>query len=150
MSPVQRSRTSADTSSPLRRRSAIETRVQSPARSYGTSQSSGQLRSSEPYARVTAKVRRAANVLAADDGLSLPAVSVNDLERAVSTFLDEVRLGLPVADTSSSRTSGSGRRSYGSKLQLELKDPGRAQRVRENRAAFRNDQKAIMDQRKRR
>ncbi len=106
------------------------------------------------YARVVAKIDRVRSVLVADVGLSLPAVSVNGLERGLSAFLDEIRLGLErrVASGDSSTTRGSGgvRRQYGPKVRLEIEDPDRAKRVRENRAIIREEQAAALHSRRRR
>ncbi len=131
MSQAQHSRTHAGTLPRSRPRTGKEIPRGNPTSTRGPSRS--YLSLNVAHARVVVKLRRAASVLEADDGRSLPQVSVNDLERAVSTFLEEVRLGLPREGTSTNRTSSSGDRSYGSKLQLEIKDPERAKRVRANR-----------------
>ncbi len=141
MSPSQRSPTGVDTSSPLRRKreNAIPRKVRLDG---DTSDSSmGQFHYFGAYGRIVAKLRRIAAVLEADDALSLPRVSVNDLERAASTFLDEVRLGLPQREGSSSTPGSSTTRGrYGPKVEQEIRDPDRAARVRANRAQVKEEQ----------
>lgn len=136
MSLPSRSPTGAVTSSPLRRKIETERRIQS--QSSETSQSSESSLFSGGYARVRTKLSRAVSVLAADDELSLPQVSVNALERAVSTFLDEIRLGLPRVDSSGRGISSTEGR-YGRKLQTEIVDAELARRVRKNRRDVEND-----------
>ncbi len=152
MLQAQPSPTDAVTSNPWRRK--IVTKNRREPVSDGSSARSQPPSYFGPYARVVAKVRRAASVLEADDGLSLPKVSVNDLERAVSAFLDEVRLGLPreavVGGSTTSRGSSTTRgRGYGAKLKLELKDPEQAARVRQNRATVREEQAALLHRKRR-
>ncbi len=145
MSLQRHSQTDADISNRLRRK--IGTRIQKEQGSGGSGNSQQQPAHFGPYGRVVAKVRRAASVLEADDGRSLPQVSVNGLERAVSTFLEEVRLGLPREDSSGQEISSRQAR-YGRKLTTELKDPALAQRVRDNRAKVREEQAAALHSRK--
>ncbi len=150
MSPASRSRTPADTLRQSRPRTG--TTLQNPVSSR--SHSSRSLPGDVAYARVVAKIDRVRSVLVADVGLSLPAVSVNDLERGLSAFLDEIRLGLErrvaSGDSSTTRGSGGGRRQYGPKVRLEIEDPDRAKRVRENRAIIREEQAAALHSRQRR
>ncbi len=133
MSPAQRSPTDVGTLNRSRQRTGMKgqrNRVISSA----TSLSSVSPHYSGAYAVVTAKLRRAVSVLEVDVEQSLPRVSVNALGRAVSAFLEEIRLGLPPVDTSSTPMgvqSASGR--YGRKVTVELVDPALAARVRANR-----------------
>ncbi len=91
------------------------------------------------YTRVGAKLARAADLVRRDTNKELPPVSVNDLERAVTVFLDEVRLGLREEGSSSTRASSTTRGHYGREMDLEIRDPDRAARVRANRAAVKDD-----------
>ncbi len=140
MSPSQPSQTDAVTSNPLRRRTGKE--IPKKVRLDGdTSDSSmGQFHYFGAYGRIVAKLRRIAAVLEADDALSLPRVSVNDLERAASTFLDEVRLGLPREGSSLTPGSSTTRGRYGPKVEQEIRDPERAARVRANRDKIKEEQ----------
>ncbi len=84
--------------SPLRKRAAgtlgrpIQTKIET--QTLRESQLSYQFRPSGNHGRVRGAVMRAQRVLAADDDLLLPASSVYALERAVSTFLQDCRLGV--------------------------------------------------------
>ncbi len=147
MSQAQHSQTPADISTRLRRK--IERSPRATLTSTSDSPPPSSLSLNVAHARVVGKLRRAASVLEADVGLSLPQVSLNDLERAVSTFLEEVRLGLPRAGISSSRTSSSAGRSYGKALELEIKDPERARRVRANRKEIEAELLRTHEQRRR-
>ncbi len=133
MSPRQRSPMGAGTLTPSRRRTGMIPRATSTPGPLPDSPSYLSLNAA--HGRVSAALRRAASVLEADVELSLPQVSVNDLERAVSTFLNEIRLGLPREGTSSSQTPSSGHRSYGRRLRTEITDPELAARVKKNRKA---------------
>lgn len=150
MSRSPRSQTDADTSTPLRKRRGTAIQKRPPvAIIVGSSEQFPSFGGA--HGRIVANVRRAASVLEADVELSLPAVSVSALGRAVSSFLDEVRLGLPREGTSSTRTKGSsGTDRYGRSLQTEIRDPELAARVRKNRAAFKDEQALILKSRTRR
>ncbi len=108
----------------------------------------GQSRYFGAYGRIVAKLRRIAAVLEADDALSLPRVSVNDLERAASAFLDEVRLGLPREGSSLTPGNSTTRGRYGPKVEQEIRDPERAARVRANRATIKAEQLARFQSRR--
>ncbi len=93
----------------------------------------------EHYSRVGAKLARVVNVILQDLGKDLPAVSINELERSLDQFLEEIRLGLPAGESSSTRTAQGTAGRYGRKLSAEVKDPELAARVRKNRASVRKD-----------
>ncbi len=97
--------------------------------------------SSMRHAAVVAEIRSAHGRLVGDQRVrvsSLPKVSVDDLERAVSRFLAEVRFarGVPAGGTSSTRqgtslaTKGSGR---STREQREAEDQARVKRNRHRR-----------------
>ncbi len=137
MSRAQRSQTDAGIFSRSKLKTGTKTRI--PIVSSETLQSSGHFLFTGSYARVREKLARAVNVLASDDGQSLPQVSVNDLERAVSTFLSEIRLGLPRGGSLSTPGSSTTPGRYGPKVRLEITDPEMAARVRANQRSVRKD-----------
>ncbi len=101
------------------------------------------------YSRVVAAVRRAASLLEADQRKELPQVAVNALERAVKTFLQDVRLGLPQGGgTTSNQGSFTTPGRYGRKMQTEVQDPERAARIRKNRAVWKDEEHSRMVSRK--
>ncbi len=142
MSQAPRSRTAAGILNQSRRRTG--TKIPRPTRPQGTGPQPSEYLLYGPYGRVRAALMRVKGLLDADEGLSLPQVSVNDLERALSVFQDECRLGLPREGTPSTPTRG-----YGHKLITELKDPELAERVRKNRAEIREKQAAELQSRRR-
>ncbi len=132
MSQTSHSPMDADMSTRLRRK--IGTKNPTPTRRSGTSEESPSSLLYGPYGRVRGALRRVLAVLDADDGLLLPQVSVNDLGRALSAFLEDARLGLAGGGSSSTRSPA-----YTHKLTTELNDPELAARVRKNRKAVQLD-----------
>lgn len=101
-----------------------------------------------PHSRLVAQLRRVAAILDADEELNLPQVSANSLERSLKEFVQEVRLGLQEEGFTSTRDTGT-RGSYGRRLRTTIKDPELAERVRKNRAAFKEEQFQILSNRRR-
>ncbi len=147
MSQAPLSRTGADILTRSKRKTGTKNQSRRPSSATSSAHSSYPLQYFGAYGRLVAKLRRCASVLEADDGLLLPRVSVNDLERAASTFLDEIRLGLPREDTIMPTGSSTTRGRYGRKLQTEIVDPELSMRVRKNRAAFKEQQAEALSQR---
>ncbi len=114
----------------------IERRIPREIPTSGSSRSQDFFQSSGHYVAIVARLRRAASVLEADNELSLPAVSVSDLGRAVSGFLSDIRLGLPREDTTSNRAGSKTSGRYSRKLNTEIVDPAQAARIRKNRQDF--------------
>jgi len=91
----------------------------------------------EHYTRVGAKLNRIADLVRNDVAKELPQVVVNALERALNEFLQDIRLGLQVEGSSSTRSMTPGH--YGRRLSTEIKDPELAKRVAKNRRTVQKD-----------
>ncbi len=131
MSRQAHSRTPVDTSNPLRRKKEIVTKKINIPSSRTSSEPRQQSQSFGPYGRVRAKLARAFRMLNVDVELSLQGVLVNDLERAVSAFLQGARSGHPAEGFTS--IQGTFWSPGSPETKAEPADPERQARVKANR-----------------